>query len=132
MSARNFEKIYEKYSPMLYGVALEICLSKKQAEELLMITFKNIHLEDINCEKNPAYCLTLIRLIIKMAYRLYPENFKTCVSLKQFENTPLLNQLLCEQISLQNYCDKKPLTKQQGLQIMLNEFITIRNSGNEA
>jgi len=40
MNAAYFEKIYEKYSPMLFGVALEICPSKKHAEELLMITFK--------------------------------------------------------------------------------------------
>lgn len=128
MNAAYFEKIYEKYSPMLFGVALEICPSKKHAEELLMITFKKIHLEDISREKHPAYCITLIRLIIKTAHGIYPEKFKTCPSLKQFESTPLLNQLICDQKSLEDYCKEKPLSQQEGLQIIRDEFSKIRNS----
>ena len=128
MNAANFEKIYEKYSPMLFGVALEICPSKKQAEELLLITFKKIHRDDINREKYPAYCITLLRLIIKTAHGIYPDKFKTCPSLKQFETTPLLNQLICDQKSLEDYCKEKPLSQQEALQIMRDEFSKIRNS----
>jgi len=128
MNTANFEKIYEKYSPMLFGLALEICPSKKHAEELLLITFKKIHQDDINRENHPAYCITLIRLIIKTAHGIYPEKFQTCLSLKQFETTPLLNQLICDQKSLEDYCKEKPLSQQEALQIMRDEFSKIRNS----
>ena len=128
MNAANFKKIYEKYSPMLFGDALEICPSKKHAEELLLITFKKIHRDDINRENHPAYCITLLRLIIKTAHGIYLDKFKTCLSLKQFEKTPLLNQLICDQKKFKDYCKEKSLTQQEGLQIVRDEFNKVRNS----
>lgn len=131
MSYSNFESIYDKYCPMLYGIAVEICHSQKKAEELLMTTFRKIHKEDISQEKYPAYCITLMRLIIKTAQCLYPEKFKSCFRLKQFEKTPLINHLICDQISLQDYCKEKYLTQQEALQIIRKEFSTIRNAEKE-
>ena len=127
MSHSNFENIYDKYCPMLYGIALQICHSKRKAEELLIRTFTKIHEQDINYDKYPVYCITLMRLVIKTAQELYPEKFNTNFRLKQFENTPLLNQLICDQISLQDYCNKKYLTQQEALQIIRKEFSTMRN-----
>lgn len=131
MCYSNFESIYDKYCPMLYGIAVEICDSQKETEELLMTTFRKIYKEDISQEKYPAYCIALMRLIIKLAQGLYPEKFKSCFRLKQFENTPLLNHLICDQISLQDYCKEKYLTQQEGLQIIRKEFSTIRNAEKE-
>lgn len=127
MNYSDFENIYDKYCPMLFSIAVEICHSKNKAEELLMITFRKIHQEDISQEKHPAYCITLMRLILKTAQSLYPEKFKSCFRLKQFKNTPLINHLICDQISLQDYCKQKFLTQQEGLQIIRKEFSTLRN-----
>ncbi len=79
---------------MVYNNALQICSSnEKAAQELLITIFKKIHEQNIVQEKYPAYCITLIRLIIKTAQELYPTKFKHNFRLKQFEITPLLNQL---------------------------------------
>ena len=131
MSYSNFEIIYDKYCPMLYGIALEICHSKKKAEELLMSTFRKIKQEDISQEKYPAFCITLMRLIIKTAQQLYPEKFKNSFRLKQFENTPLINHLICDQVSLQDYCREKYLTIQEGVQIVCKEFGSLGNAEKE-
>lgn len=132
MSYSNFESIYEKYCPLLYGIALEICHSQKKAEELLMTTLKKIHMEEISQEKHPAYCIFLMRLIIETAQDLYPEKFKSCFRLKQFEKTPLINNLICNQISLQDYCKEKYLTQQEGLQIIRKEFTILAHVCSQA
>ncbi len=131
MSYSNFESIYEKYCPMLYGISLEICQSKKTAEELLIITFRKIQQEDIGQKKYPAYCITLMRLLLKTAKQLYPETFNDRFILKQFENTPLINRLICDEISLQDYCKENNLTQQEGLQIIRKEFTTISTAEKE-
>jgi len=128
ISYPNFENIYDKYASMLYGIALQICDSnKKAAAELLTGTLKKIHEQNIAPEKYPAYCITLIRLIIKTAQELYPTKFKNNFRLKQFENAPLLNKLICGQMSLQSCCSENYLTQQEALQIIRKEFSTIRS-----
>ena len=131
MSYSNFENIYAKYCPMLYGIALEICHSKKKTAELLMSTFRKIPQVEIRQEKYPVYCITLIRLIIKTAQGLYPAKFKNGFRLKQFEITPLINQLIFDQISLKDYCKENFLTQQEALQIIRKEFNIIKNSEKE-
>ena len=126
MSYANFANIYDTYCPMLYGIALKICHSKRKAEELLIITFKKLYQQNIVQERYPAYCITLIRLIIKKAKELYPANFKNNIRLKQFENTLFLNQLFCDPISLQDYCNEEYLTLQEARQIIRKELITLR------
>ena len=124
ISNSDFEIIYDKYGSMLYGLASEICHSNQKAEELLISTLKKICQEDIYHEKYSTY---YIRLMIKVAKDLYPEKFKSYFSLKQFEKTPLINHIICNQISLQDCFKEKYLTKQEGLQIICKEFSTIRN-----
>ena len=74
-----------------------------------------------------------MRIIIKTAQELYPLKFKNGCRLKQFKNTPLINQLICTQISLQDYCKEKYITQQEALQILRKEFSIIRafEKGNE-
>jgi hypothetical protein len=127
MGYSNFENIYAEYCPMLYGMALEICHSKKKTAELLKSAFRKID-QKICQEKYPVYCITLMRLIIKTAQELYPTKYKSCFRLKQFENTPIINQLIFDQISLQDYCKENFLTQQEALQIIRKEFSIIKNS----
>jgi len=69
--------------------------------------------------------------LIGSARLLYPEKFISCFRLKQFEKTPLLNSLICDQINLQDYCKENFLTQEEALKIIRKEFNTIRNSGKE-
>jgi hypothetical protein len=131
MNNENLENIYDKYAAMLYGIALQIYPVQKNAEQILIYTFKKIHEQDITPEKHPAFCITLIHLVIKTARELYPVKFKNNFRLNQFEKTPLLNQLICDRISLKEYRKEKHLTEQAGLQIIFKEFSIIRNFENK-
>ena len=125
-----FSQLYDKYSTMLYSIAVEISPTEKQAEEILIITFKKAHKLNLVAQTYPSLCITLIKIIIQTAHEHLGE-FKNNFRLKQFENTPLLNHLICDQISLQDYCKEKYLTQQEGLQIIRKEFSTIRNAEKE-
>jgi hypothetical protein len=128
MRSGKFKNIYAKYCPLLYGVVLQICPVKKQAKQILIKTFIKIDDQDIIHETYPGYCITLMRLIIKTAQEeFYPGQLKNNFRLKEFENTRLLHQFLCHQISLENYCSENHLTQQEGLQIIYQEFRSLQN-----
>ena len=131
MNTLNLKNIYDKYCPMLYSIALQICHSKKKAEQVLINVFKKIYTQDMSRHKESIYSITIMRLIIKTAQELYSIKLKSNFRLKQFENTPLLNQLICNQISIQDYGKQKYLTYQEVLHIIRKEFIIIRNGKKE-
>ena len=131
MNTLNLKNIYDKYCPMLYSIALQICHSKKKAEQVLINVFKKIYTQDMSRHTESIYSITIMRLIIKTAQELYSIKLKSNFRLKQFENTPLLNQLICNQISIQDYGKQKYLTYQEVLHIIRKEFIIIRNGKKE-
>jgi hypothetical protein len=127
MDKSTFENIYEKYSPMLYGIALQIIPSKNKAEDLLILTFKKIVNQDVIQKPYPAYCIILMRLILKTAQEIYPKKFKNGFKLRHFENAPFLNQIICEQIDFQDHSEKNNHTRKEVLKIIHHEFRAIAN-----
>lgn len=122
----TFESLYDTYSPMLYTIALEISPTEKQAEEILSTTFLKAHQQNLIQKNKHSLCATLIKLTIQTAYeQLKPKsNFR----LKQFENTPLLHKLLCEQITLDDHCTENKITRTQVSYQIRKEFNLIRKS----
>ena len=131
MNILNFNNIYDKQCPILYSIAMQICHSKEKAAQVLINVFKKIYTHDISQHPDSILSITLMRLIIKTAQELYSIKLKSNFRLKQFENTPLLNQLICNQISIQYYCKEKYLTHQEVLHIIRKEFSIISNFENE-
>jgi hypothetical protein len=124
-----FENIYDKYAPTLYGIALEICPDKESAEKVFISTFKNIYEQNKTGKNSPSYFVELIKLILSIAKsEVYQHKKDVNFSLKQFENTPLLQQLICTEENLDSYCISNSITKQDGLQIMITEFGTLKNT----
>ena len=121
------ENLYNTYGPMLYGIALEISPAPKEAEEILIRTFHKIHEQNL-LQARPALCATLIKLVIRTAHeQLNPGQLKNNFRLKQFESTPLIHKLLCEQISLENYGEENKLTRAEVAKRIREEFILLRN-----
>lgn len=125
-TVNTLENMYDKYSPMLYGIAAEIASSQKEAEQILLTTFQKAHRNDLIEKNKHSLCASLIKLTIQTAHeQLKPKNnFK----LKQFENTPLLHKLLCEQINLEDHCTENKITRTQVLKQIRKEFNSIRNT----
>lgn len=127
MHKQTLENIYDKYCCLLYGIAIQICPAKKMAEQILIKTFIKIYKQGIIPETCPSYCITLIRLILKTAEEEHHRSkVKNTFKLKQFESTPLLHEIICNQITLQDYCAENYLTQQEGLQILREEFKVIK------
>lgn len=131
MTTTRFINVYDTYCPMLFDMALQICRSYKKAEDLLSYTFVKFHEQQVNERQYPAFCITLMQLVIKSGRELYPQRFKKEFRLKQFAQTPFINQIICEQISLQDYCNENFLTRQQALDVIQQEFSLIRNAEKE-
>lgn len=123
----NFEKIYDVYAPVLYSIALQLCPTEAKAEEVLLATFNKIYTQKlILLNERPSY-ITLIKLTIATAHELLHTgkttfNFK----IKEFENMPLLHQLLVEQLSVENYCSKNNIARQEVQLLIKKEFKLIQ------
>ena len=68
MNTSNFGNIYDKYCPMLYSIALQICHSRKKAEQTLINTFKKIYNQYITKHQDaihstPIPILVILRII---------------------------------------------------------------------
>ena len=131
-TTNTIESLYNKYSKMVYGIALEISPSHKEAEFILIKTFKKVHQQNIINQVSSSICVTLIKFVIQTAHEvLMPEELKHNFKLKCFENSPLLHQLLCEQISVDDICVKHELTPLDVSKKVREEFNAIRNLLNE-
>ncbi len=131
-TTNTIESLYDTYSVMLYGIVLEICPSTKEAETVLIKTFKKVHKQNIINQASSSICVTLIKLVIQTAHEvLMPEQLKHNFKLKRFEKSPLLHQLICEQISVDDICVKHKLTPLEVSQKVREEFNSIRNLLNE-
>ncbi|MBK8567093.1 MAG: hypothetical protein IPN76_28145 [Saprospiraceae bacterium] len=121
------EALYDRHSSMLYSIALQISPTQSGAEEILIRTFQKIDQQAMFRDHHPADCANLIKLVIQTAIEylganVTANNFK----IKQFEDTPILHKLLCEQMSLDNYCDENGIGRAEVTKIFRQEFAQIR------
>ncbi len=125
----TFENIYDKYSSLLFGIAIDNSASTNQAEEILIITFKKFNSGGYINQTSPSVCITLIKLLIQTLHEeiIQHENNRD-FKIKQFENSPLLNKFMCEQINLNDYCIQKNITRAEARKMLHDEFKKIRNN----
>jgi hypothetical protein len=122
------ESHYDKYSAMLYGIALEISPSSKEAEIILIKTFEKAYSQNLMNSEKAGICGILIKLVIQSAHEvLLPKELKHNFKLNRFEDSPLLHQLLCEQISVNEICLKNKLSSLEVSQKIREEFKIFRN-----
>ena len=98
-SIQAFEKFYDTYSPMLYGMALQLSPTQRQAEELLVKTFVILHKQKFVEANDPCVCINLIRLLLGTAQ----EQFKAA-ELHPFKNAPMMNLILSGKMSVREVC----------------------------
>lgn len=127
-SLNKFAKMYDTYNQMLYVIAIEISPTQKQAEQILITTFIKAHQQNIEPNKYPSPCMSLIKLLIQTAHEQLNNNTgKTNFKLNKFENFPILHHLLCEQATLENHCTENKITKEQAGKKLREELNSIRN-----
>ncbi|MES1224659.1 MAG: hypothetical protein ABUT20_54710 [Bacteroidota bacterium] len=119
-SVLSFEKFYDTYSPMLYGIALQLSPSQQKAEDLLIKTFEIIHEKKIAEQDETCSCIQLIKLIIQTA-----QGFKY-IGPAPFYNAPLVNQILSQKISVREICLQKRLTIIQLGKVIREELNSLR------
>jgi hypothetical protein len=111
-SNSNLENIIDVYSPMVYGIALEIAPNAAIAKAILLQTFQKINLQKINPSQSPSFVVTLLLLTLQTAReQIYQEQFDCTFKLQIFDKTPLIRELIGSQINLTDYCKKIQIDK---------------------
>jgi len=122
----TLEEVYDKYAPILYSIALELTLTTKEAEKLLMHIFQAVKKRKLLHENYPSLCVALIRLSIQIASKKNKGN-QSNLKLPQFKNMLFIHKLLCERENLEIYCQENKLSRQQAQKKIREEFNTLRN-----
>ena len=125
-SISEFELFYDTYSPMLYGIAIQLAPTQMQAEALLINTFKLLHMQNFHKENQTNVCLSLVKIIIQTAEHEFSQKQNAL-----FHNAPLLNQLLSEKITVKELCQQiriNPIQLGKLIRAELNSFCTIEKS----
>lgn len=127
-------KLYQDYGPRLYLIALEIAPDQITAEKILVDTFLKIRQQQFNRlnEHQHLIYITLIKLLLQTAQEhLSTHQSNAKFELKQFEHTPLLHKLICEQISLEDYCKENHLSRTEAAHEIRKEVMLLRKAKSE-
>lgn len=126
-SATAIEKIYDLYSPVMFGIAMKICGTEKEAEEILISTFEKLKSETFPYYDPGSICSLLINLTLQTAHEHLNYDYK--ITQQQIGNSVLLHQLLFREINLENYCSENKLTFLEAGRKMRGEFNHLRKEG---
>lgn len=124
----SLEYIYDVYSPVLYGIAFQISSDENEAEKILVATFRKIHKLELSSQANPNLCLELIKLTLEIACELFPKYKRGFFGLKQFSKSPVLYQVIFENISISSLCTQYNLTAQQLMKSLRAELSLLSNA----
>src|SRR2546430_12949686 len=99
------EKVYDRYSHIVYGIAIEISLSEADAERVLVRTFEKLCNGGLNLQNHSSLPSVLIKLTVETACELLPPDMrKNNFKMKGLERFPLIHQFLFENNSIEACC----------------------------
>ena len=126
------DALFEKYNSRIYGIALQIAPSEKEAEEILIRTFVLAQQLAIGEQSSPSPFVALVRLLIQTGQeKLNQPLGETYFTLKPFSKTPLLHKLFCGQMSLEDYCIENEVSRAEAQQMLRQELLLVRGQEKE-
>lgn len=107
----NIGSLYDTYSAMLYGMALQVSTGTIQAEAILVSTFVKINSYIPTIHNSSASCTLLIKLFIESANEVLDAKQAKNIQVKLFTKTPLIHNMLCEGANITTYCEANNITR---------------------
>ena len=125
---KQLEKLYDSYSPMLYGIALKLSPSIEDAESILLATFYEIfNQRTVDLTGSPV-SFSLVRIMIRIAHdRFNPGGIQNYFGLPYLKNAPVLHYLICDQKGIEGYCTDHGITREEALIKLHDEFAMMRS-----
>ncbi len=127
LSVPDFQELYNIYSSVMYGAALKISTSQKDAEQILITSFQKLQQQNVNQKNYSSLCLTIVKLTVETAKELKQKGH---IRLRELESTSILEKILFKNISLENICKQNDLSQPEALKKIREEINTIRNMEN--
>ena len=112
---QSIEYIYDKYSPVLYGIALQITSCEKEAEQILIASFQKIQKGRLFNLHNPCTCVKLMKLTIETTCEQFPKYKRSDLAFKQLHQSPIVNRLLSENSPMKSLSRENHLTRSQAM-----------------
>ena len=124
---QQLERIYDQYSPVMYNIAMQLTSSEKESEQILICMFKKISKQKLFEPDHTLPCVRFIKLTIETTYELFPKYKRIPIQLKQFQRSPILNKLLCENMSIKSFSWQNNISSSQSMQSLKIEMAMLLN-----
>ena len=109
----------------MYGVAMQISSSEKEAELILIHAFKKLQRQKLN--NHNLTCVEFVKLTIESVLELYPKYKRSELQFKPFYRSPIFKKLLCENVSIKSLSKLDHITPAQCMQNLKMEMSLFLN-----
>ncbi|MDQ3017233.1 MAG: hypothetical protein M3R25_11020 [Bacteroidota bacterium] len=125
-SLLNAESVYDRYSPVIYNLSLQLTSSKIETETLLVEVFGRFYKWYIAQKSEHGAIIWIIKMTIRAAHQI----IKSPVSLllERFESTPILQKMICEEWDLSRCIEMFGGTQKDIIITLQKEFSILHNN----
>lgn len=126
-SLSSLEGLYNRYSALLFGIALQVSPDKESAEEILVLAFQKIYKLELSPLDHASIFITMTRMIIQLAQEKFiPLQAKEDLKLRMFEKSGILCNLLNGSFSIDRYCLENKITRAVFAKQVRQEFLDLK------
>ncbi len=93
-------EFFEIYSPMIFGIALQLSPNQQKAEDLLLKTFELIRANKLAEQSSSSRSIELIKLVLQVAQELQ------YIGPQTIHTAPLISQLIAKKITVRETCEQ--------------------------
>ncbi len=116
---KTLETIYDRYVPVVYGIALKYSSSISEAEKIVCDVFINLKLEDLKSLKSISIMQFLVsETIVLCRKEKRPFNLNDA----DIEKESLVNKIMFQKRSIEDLCNDKNKSRAELFKEVRNEF----------
>ena len=108
----SFSDFYDRYSPVMFNMAVSITGSTLVAEEILIITFLKIRVHQHRYPRDPDIFFQLMSLLVLTTREvLIKKNCRGNFRMQRFQHMPILSKILFEQMDIEGLCKEMKIER---------------------
>ncbi len=124
--------LYDQYGAILYGIALQMVLTEKEASQILLTVFEKAKEHNILKNNKHCICAALIKLTVVTARQSMEGHIKSKNPLNLLPAKPLLHEILFENKSLSQLSNETKLSVEEIRKKVREELNSLREADNDA
>jgi len=128
---KDWEQLYDKYAPVMYGVICAHTTDKSQADEILIDLFIRLKNEEILLKINFALCAYIIRYTYTNTRKELKKRGKNYTEIPRLENSAI-HHFCSQHTTLKKAAEKLRMSENEVKIKLYEEFLILRSKNNDS